>query len=637
VNPRAGHETELNYTSTPAPKRIAVVGAGPAGLACATILAERGHAVDLFEAASEIGGQFNMAKRIPGKEEFHETLRYFRRRLETNDVRVHLGRRADAATLLAGAYDEIVVATGVTPRNPEIPGAAEQRASGRVLSYIEVLLHGREVGPRVAVVGAGGIGFDVSEYLVAGEHSPTLDLEEWLREWGVTDPQLRRSGLTTPQISPPRRQVYLLQRKATPLGKGLGKTTGWIHRAALKASGVEMIGGVNYEAIDERGLTISFGEERANPTRLQVDTVVLCAGQEPLRELVEPLQFAGRTVHLIGGADVAGELDAKRAIDPGRAVGGAPVSPSARRSSYTAARRLGDALAPRLVVGRQVHEDADQCHRPDITGLDGEIGHERYPQSPDVTGECQGIAEPQLARHRVAVSGQRRHDQRREYEVHTHELDRRRDDQREQHVEPDRADAFRDSGTHEQEHRREHRCTDELLIRQSHRSGRQQVLEASPPCGRSRAQDLRRRREHNSTPITASCTSGRLRSVQVSSSAPSSAATTAATCVSQPCSSMPAAVAAITPSPATCAIARSMNTMPRFNTCCPSGTCDSSTSTPATRAGQRMLKSAKASFMVVGSCVMRRAGATGCHRTTRTGPSRRAFHPPRTARPRRVC
>jgi 2,4-dienoyl-CoA reductase (NADPH2) len=315
VNPRAGHETELNYARAPKSKRIAVVGAGPAGLACATVLAERGHAVDLFEAAADIGGQFNMARRIPGKEEFSETLRYFRRRLETTGVRLHLQSRVDAAALLAAAHDEVVIATGVTPRDPRIPGADAQRASGRVLSYVDVLLHRRAAGTRVAVVGAGGIGFDVAEYLVAEEHSSTLDLPAWMREWGVTDPALARSGLTAPQVTPARRQVYLLQRKATPLGKGLGKTTGWIHRAALKAKRVEMIGGVNYEAIDERGLTISFGAERAKPTHLEVDTIVLCAGQESLRDLLDPLRAAGRSVHVIGGADVAVELDAKRAIN----------------------------------------------------------------------------------------------------------------------------------------------------------------------------------------------------------------------------------------------------------------------------------------------------------------------------------
>jgi 2,4-dienoyl-CoA reductase (NADPH2) len=317
VNPRACHETELNYTPTTTRKSIAVVGAGPAGLAAATVLAERGHQVDLFDSADEIGGQFNMAKRVPGKEEFHETLRYFGRKLETTGVKVHLGTRISAEFLIDGKYDEVLLATGVAPRNPKIPGQAEQEKTGKVLSYIDVLQHRKPVGQRVAVIGAGGIGFDISEYLVSDGHSPTLDLAAWNKEWGVADPQLMRSGLTRPEIAPPARQVTLLQRKAESLGKRLGKTTGWIHRAQLKMKQVEMIGGVNYEAIDERGLLISYGEKRENATLLEVDTIVLCSGQEPLRELYEPLKNAEVSVHLIGGADVASELDAKRAINQG--------------------------------------------------------------------------------------------------------------------------------------------------------------------------------------------------------------------------------------------------------------------------------------------------------------------------------
>jgi 2,4-dienoyl-CoA reductase (NADPH2) len=225
--------------------------------------------------------------------------------------------RADVALLRDGGYDEIVLASGVTPRNPDIPGAEEHRGSGRVLEYADVLLGRHDCGARVAVVGAGGIGFDVAEFLVSQRHSSALDLAAWQREWGVTDPAVARSGLATPVAAPPDRHVYLLQRKATPLGKGLGKTTGWIHRAALRMKRVEMMGGVNYEQIDERGLLVSFGEERTNPTLLEVDNVVLCAGQVPLCELYEPLQNAGVTVHRIGGADVAAELDAKRAIDQG--------------------------------------------------------------------------------------------------------------------------------------------------------------------------------------------------------------------------------------------------------------------------------------------------------------------------------
>jgi 2,4-dienoyl-CoA reductase (NADPH2) len=314
VNPRAGHETELVYTPAVTPKYIAVVGAGPAGLACATVLAGRGHRVDLFEAAHEIGGQFNLAKRIPGKEEFHETLRYFARRLEITGVALRLGTRVDAGQLVRGGYDEIVIATGVTPRDPRIDGAADQARMGRVVSYVDVL-HGCPVGQRVAIIGAGGIGFDVAEFLVADDHSTALDLPAWMAEWGVGDPAVTRGGLVTPRIEPPAREVTLLQRKAAPLGKGLGKTTGWIHRAALRAKRVTMIGGVNYERVDERGLHLSFGEQHEKPMLLEADTVVLCSGQEPLRDLEAPLRDAGASVHLVGGADVATELDAKRAID----------------------------------------------------------------------------------------------------------------------------------------------------------------------------------------------------------------------------------------------------------------------------------------------------------------------------------
>jgi 2,4-dienoyl-CoA reductase (NADPH2) len=317
VNPRAAFETELVIRPAQQRKRIAVVGAGPAGLACATTLAGRGHSVDLFEAAGEIGGQFNMAKRIPGKEEFSETLRYFRRRIEVTGVRLVLNRRVTAEQLTAGGYDETVLATGVTPRDPQIPGTEEQIATGKVISYVDLLLHGRPAGPSVAVVGAGGIGFDVSEYLVSEGHSTTLDLEAWLREWGVADPEVARGGLGTPEISPPGRRVRLLQRKTAPLGKGLAKTTGWIHRAALKMKRVEMIGGVNYDRIDERGLHVSFGETHEKPTLIEADTIVLCAGQESERSLAEPLREKGLNVHVIGGADVAAELDAKRAIDQG--------------------------------------------------------------------------------------------------------------------------------------------------------------------------------------------------------------------------------------------------------------------------------------------------------------------------------
>ena len=315
VNPRACHETELNYHPAPAKRRFAVVGSGPAGLAAATTLAERGHEVHLFEAATEIGGQLNMAKVIPGKEEFHEMLRYFRRRLEVTGVQVHLASSASPEALVAQGYDQVIVATGVLPRNPRIPGQEHPK----VLSYVDVLRHRRPVGPKVAIIGAGGIGFDVAEFLVQEAPSPTTNVEEWLAEWGVTDPGTARGGVTdvAPRIAPPAREVILLQRKAGKLGAGLGKTTGWIHRATLKMKGVRMLDGVNYERIDERGLLITHGEKRENPTWLEVDNIILCAGQEPLRELMEPLAAANIKTHLIGGADQASELDAKRAIDQG--------------------------------------------------------------------------------------------------------------------------------------------------------------------------------------------------------------------------------------------------------------------------------------------------------------------------------
>ena len=316
VNPRAGHETTLRIAPAPAParKRVAVVGAGPAGLAAATTLAERGHEVHLYEAAARIGGQFNMARRVPGKEEFGETLRYFEQRLVRTGVHQHLNHRIDAAALAAQGFDEVIVATGVTPRAPGIPGAELPH----VLSYIDVLLHDKPVGARVAIVGAGGIGFDVAEFLVTPPgHSTTLNLPEWLAEWGVADPAAVRGGVVRAKPAPPARQVTLLQRKAGKLGKGLGKTTGWIHRAALQMKRVEMLGGVHYERITPEGLFVTYGEQRQDGQLIECDSVVLCAGQEPLRELVEPLRQAGVRTHLIGGADEAAELDAKRAIDQG--------------------------------------------------------------------------------------------------------------------------------------------------------------------------------------------------------------------------------------------------------------------------------------------------------------------------------
>jgi 2,4-dienoyl-CoA reductase (NADPH2) len=313
VNPRAAYEQEIVIRPVNgASKRIAVVGAGPAGLAAATTLAERGHAVTLFDAAGEIGGQFNMAKRIPGKEEFSETLRYFNRRIQVTGVDLKLNTRADAQALKG--FDEVLLATGVSARDPKIKGQDEGMARGQVLSYIDVLRHDKPVGRRVAIIGAGGIGFDMAEYLLEAGHSLTLDPAAWRRHWGVGDPEQVRAGLLRPAPEAPTRQITLLQRKAGKPGAGLGKTTGWIHRAALKMKNVDMLASVNYEQITPEGLWVSYGQERKDAQLIEADTIVLCAGQEPLRELEAPLKAAGVSVHLIGGALEAGELDAKRAI-----------------------------------------------------------------------------------------------------------------------------------------------------------------------------------------------------------------------------------------------------------------------------------------------------------------------------------
>jgi 2,4-dienoyl-CoA reductase (NADPH2) len=314
VNPRACHETELNYIATTDTRKFAVVGSGPAGLAAALVLAERGHDVDMYEAAAEIGGQLNMAKVIPGKEEFHEMLKYYTRQVELLGVNVHLNTRVNADDLAAKNYDDVIIATGVTPRDPKIEGQDHPK----VLNYIDVLRNKAAVGKRVAIIGAGGIGFDVAEFLLHDGHSPTLDLDEWLAEWGVADPAEARGGLTLQRKLPePSREITLLQRKAGKHGANLGKTTGWIHRAVLKMNNVQMIGGVNYDRIGDEGLLISYGEKREDPTWIDVDHIVMCAGQVPLRELQEPLKAAGVSTHIIGGADVATELDAKRAINQG--------------------------------------------------------------------------------------------------------------------------------------------------------------------------------------------------------------------------------------------------------------------------------------------------------------------------------
>ena len=312
VNPRACHETELNYNPTENKKKIAVIGAGPAGLVAATIAAQRGHLVTLFDADEEIGGQFNLAKQIPGKEEFYETLRYFNKQLEIHNVDIKLNTRVTNKDLLESDFDEIVLATGIKPRELKIDGINHKK----VLSYLDVLKLKKHVGNRVAVIGAGGIGFDVSEYLSHQGKSTSQNIDAWLKEWGIDKSLKARSGIEniTPEFDPSPREIFMFKRSKGKFGGNLGKTTGWIHRSSLKKKKVQFIGEVSYTKIDDKGLHYVQNEENKV---LDVDNVVICAGQIPFKELYQPLLDAGKIVHLIGGADFASELDAKRAINQG--------------------------------------------------------------------------------------------------------------------------------------------------------------------------------------------------------------------------------------------------------------------------------------------------------------------------------
>jgi 2,4-dienoyl-CoA reductase (NADPH2) len=312
VNPRACHETEFNYDMALVSKKIAVIGAGPAGLSVATIAAQRGHHVTLFDSESEVGGQFNMAKQIPGKEEFYETIRYYKKQLKLHNVKLILNKRVVKSDLEHSDFEEIIIATGISPRTPNIEGINHSK----VVSYLDVLKHKKQVGKRVAVIGAGGIGFDVSEFLLHQGDSSTLDIDSWLAEWGIDKNIEARGGIAGVQPSFPsaKREIFMFKRSKGKFGGNLGKTTGWIHRANLKKQNVQFINEVQYTKIDDQGLHYTKGEQSKI---LEVDHVIICAGQTPLKELYTALESSGKNIHIIGGADIADELDAKRAIDQG--------------------------------------------------------------------------------------------------------------------------------------------------------------------------------------------------------------------------------------------------------------------------------------------------------------------------------
>ena len=360
VNPRACNETLMVQTPAPSKDRIAVVGAGPAGLAFATTAAQRGFDVTLFDAASEIGGQFNIAKQVPGKEEFYETLRYFGKQIALTGVKLQLNKKVDASELAAAGFKQVVLATGVTPRMPEIEGIHHPK----VLGYLDVLRDKKPVGKTVALIGAGGIGFDVAEYLLHEGVSPSLDKAKFFAEWGVDSSYAERGGLKAAHIEKGPRKVYLLQRKASKVGDGLGKTTGWIHRTSLKNRDVEMVNNVTYRKVDDAGLHITVGDKDMT---IPADTIVVCAGQDPQRELQTALEAAGCTVHLIGGADKAAELDAKRAIKQGTELALA-LGTIARTAAAPTAATLTQRLSPAVDATMQ------KWHAMVAEGNLGELG-----------------------------------------------------------------------------------------------------------------------------------------------------------------------------------------------------------------------------------------------------------------------